>query len=734
MKYLLVGYGNIGRKREAALGTRCVATVDPVNPGARYTHPDQCPPDRYEAAILSVPNEAKLPWMRYFLERGKSVLVEKPLLFPDRATAEAMESLARRGGAVWYTAYNHRFEPLVAEAKRRIDAGAIGTLYSARLFYGNGTVRHVAGTWREKGGGVLEDLGCHLVDLAGHLFGIRGQTIEAWERRSIESAGIDHCTLATADHRIVAECSYVSWRNCFTVEAFGERGSLHLQGLRKWGPCELTLRERVLPSGKPRETILRDEGPDETWTAELDHFERHVSEGRLSPENDRWLSDVLGSLVPAAAVEVSPAAPTGFVGLSHLGIVSSIAWASIGRPVVGYDPDADRVSALQRHDLPIHEPGLAEALRRHRDQIRFSADAEALKGCPLVFFALDVPTDNANRSNLAPIEELVLNVARHLSPGTVLVLMSQVPPGFSRSLAGRIRQALPGRNLEFLYLVETLIFGKALERATRPERLIVGTEDPSAPLPEAAAREWGRFGCPILRMRYESAELAKTAINIYLCAGVTYANTLSDLCEAIGADWSEILPALRLDARIGPSAYIAPSLGVAGGNLERDLVTVQQACRQAGVDASLVETILAYNSRRYQWALRKLEDRLFSLHPRPTLAVWGLAYKKDTHSTKNSMSLRVIAEIQERATVQAYDPKVKTLDPSWRVRMAPDRTSALEGADGLLIMTDWDEFRTADLGPVSERLKQPLVIDCVGVLAGRRGDLGRLRYCSMGRP
>src|SRR5690242_8064458 len=144
LRYLVVGYGNIGAKRKAVLGERCVGTVDPLNPVADFRTPQECARERYDAAILAVPNDAKLELMQYFLERGKPVLVEKPLLLkPERAGALA--AIAARTGAVWYTAYNFRFEPHVLGLKRPLEAGEIGRLYRARLFYGNGTVGNIAG-------------------------------------------------------------------------------------------------------------------------------------------------------------------------------------------------------------------------------------------------------------------------------------------------------------------------------------------------------------------------------------------------------------------------------------------------------------------------------------------------------------------------------------------------------------------------------------------------------------
>jgi UDPglucose 6-dehydrogenase len=176
--------------------------------------------------------------------------------------------------------------------------------------------------------------------------------------------------------------------------------------------------------------------------------------------------------------------------------------------------------------------------------------------------------------------------------GAVLAVMSQVPPGFTRALAARIEARRPGLGLRVHYWVETLIFGMALERFLRPERVIVGAAEPARPLPAELAEGLARFGCPVLPMRYESAELTKTAINLYLFGAVTYANTLADLCEEVGADLAEMVPALRLDKRIGAHAYIRPSLGVAGGNLERDLVTLRALCAAHGVDAAYIETLI----------------------------------------------------------------------------------------------------------------------------------------------
>ncbi len=293
MRYLLVGLGNIGRKRQAILGSRCVASVDPFNEAADYRRLDECVSDRYEAAILAVPNEVKLAMLQELLERGKHVLVEKPLLLPDRRTVDNLVALAEARQVAWYTAYNHRFEPLVAEVKRELDKGALGKLYHGRFFYGNGTVANLAGNWREKGLGVVEDLSPHLLDLLGFLCDGQGQRIEPWSLERQESGTFDHCVLATSDGRFVLESSFLSWKNDFAIDLYGSDGSLHMRGLCKWGPSELVVYQRVRPSGVPHERRETRTGKDPTWQRDLEYFEQQCKAGRTTADNDWWISETI---------------------------------------------------------------------------------------------------------------------------------------------------------------------------------------------------------------------------------------------------------------------------------------------------------------------------------------------------------------------------------------------------------------------------------------------------------
>jgi predicted dehydrogenase len=289
MRYLVVGFGNIGAKRKAALGERCLATVDPFNPAADHRTVAEVDPSGYEAAVVAVPNDVKVELLQYFLDRSKHVLVEKPLILEPEIVAD-LAARARKSGAVWYTSYNFRFEPNVVALKGHLDAGRLGRIYRVRMFYGNGTAANLVGTWRDSRYGVLEDMATHLIDLAGFVFGRFGCEFQVWQRRGYEMKGIDHCILATADGELVIECSFLSWRNRWRIEVVGERGMLEMDGLTKWGTSELVLWERKLPSGVPDEHREQVAGPDSTWAADLAHFEERIRAGVTSLDNDAWLS------------------------------------------------------------------------------------------------------------------------------------------------------------------------------------------------------------------------------------------------------------------------------------------------------------------------------------------------------------------------------------------------------------------------------------------------------------
>jgi predicted dehydrogenase len=227
--------------------------------------------------------------MEFFLSRGKHVLVEKPLILDPEAAAH-LSRVSQASRAIWYTSYNFRFEPNVLALKRHLEGGTIGRLYRVRMFYGNGTAGNIAGTWRDSRLGILEDMASHLIDLTGFVFGRFGSEFRVWERRGYELKGFDHCLLATSDRSVTIECSFLSWRNRWRIEALGEDGALEMNGLTKWGKSELLILRRRRPSGVPDESREVARGPDPTWAADIRHFEAMAATGVTSCENDLWLS------------------------------------------------------------------------------------------------------------------------------------------------------------------------------------------------------------------------------------------------------------------------------------------------------------------------------------------------------------------------------------------------------------------------------------------------------------
>lgn len=419
----------------------------------------------------------------------------------------------------------------------------------------------------------------------------------------------------------------------------------------------------------------------------------------------------------------------GFAGMTHLGLVSATAVAAKGFPTVGYDPDAALIGRLRAGELPVREPGLDEQLAANGARQRFSAEAADLAACDLVYIATDVPTDDDGHSDLSAIRTLIATVAATLAPHAILVVLCQVPPGFTRGLIGSV---MPADRL--YYQVETLVFGLALERALKPERTIVGCAEPARPLPPVFAELLGAFGCPILPMRYESAELAKISINFCLVASVTVANTLAEVCEGIGADWSEIAPALKLDRRIGAYSYLTPGLGLSGGNLERDLATVLEIGRERGTDVGLIEAWSANSHHRKDWLWRTLRDTVLDGNPEARVAVLGLAYKENTHSTKNSPALRLLGHLEPRsARVRVHDPIVPASVAPFAVGCA-DPLACAEAADVLVIATPWPVYRTLRIEELARVMAGRVIIDPYRMLDGRAAVAAGFTWHSLGAP
>ena len=281
MRVIIVGLGIQGRKRLAVAGSDAVASVDPVIADANCRSVQEIPLADYDAALVCTPDEAKIELLAYLLENGKHVLVEKPLLTADGAALERLRALAQGSGAVCYTAYNHRFEPHFVRMQQLIASGALGKIYLCRMFYGNGTARDVRNSpWRDQAAGVLPDLGSHLLDTAMFWFGNLEAPFAVWSADRFENQAFDHITFGARGTPVLElEITLLSWRNHFTADIYGEKGSAHIESLCKWGPSVFTRRTRMLPSGRPPEEAVTLIQPDPTWAIEYEHFKKICASG-----------------------------------------------------------------------------------------------------------------------------------------------------------------------------------------------------------------------------------------------------------------------------------------------------------------------------------------------------------------------------------------------------------------------------------------------------------------------
>jgi scyllo-inositol 2-dehydrogenase (NADP+) len=306
MRVVVVGLGVQGRKRVRVAGHDVVATVDPVVEGATHAALDDVPFDAFDAALLCVPDDAKAAAIEYLVRAGKHVLVEKPLVAPGEGDLESVEHRARETGVTIYAAYNHRFEPHLRRLRELLRDGVVGEPYRISMLYGNGTARDVRSSpWRDTGLGVVTDLAPHLLDLCVFLTGCPGENVEVWSCSRHENAAPDHFLVGFPDATpvVTLEGTLLSWRNTFRLDVLGSEGSAHVDGLCKWGPTTLTIRRRVLPSGKPPEQSWTLEQADSTWEAEYAHFRELCAEPRADLRRDSWIDDVLRRI---AATVVQP--------------------------------------------------------------------------------------------------------------------------------------------------------------------------------------------------------------------------------------------------------------------------------------------------------------------------------------------------------------------------------------------------------------------------------------------
>jgi len=413
----------------------------------------------------------------------------------------------------------------------------------------------------------------------------------------------------------------------------------------------------------------------------------------------------------------------GFCGMTHLGICSAIASISKGFETVCFDPNQKNIINLRKGIFPLKEPYLEEALRKNKHLINFTENAQDLEYCDLIYISPDILTNNRGISSLKEIKKLISIIIPYINKNSTMVILSQVPPGFTRKINKKINKVY--------YQVETLIFGKGYERAMYPERYIIGCQDHLEPLSKNYEIFLKKSNCPILKMTYESAELAKISINMCLISSITVANKMSEICENVGANWNEIIPALRLDKRIGEHAYIKAQLGISGGNLERDIATAIKISKKYKIKISLFENYFEISKNRKNWVFQLIEKVILPKIPFPRIAILGLSYKKDTNSTKNAPSLILLSQLKKESVI-AYDPVVDVNNIAPWCEKANNPEEAILKSDILIILTPWEQILKIDLKWVSENMNNKYFIDPFNLFNKKKIDHLGMKYFSIG--
>ena len=373
----------------------------------------------------------------------------------------------------------------------------------------------------------------------------------------------------------------------------------------------------------------------------------------------------------------------GFVGMSHLGLNYLAAASEKGFSVIGFDNDKDKIHKIKKRTLDLSEPNLWNLIKKNSNKIIFSDNFKNLKSCDLVFISQDIKTDKKGRAKLIKLKKLINTAILNIGKNAILIILSQVKPGFMRKIKFD--------KSRLYYQVETLVFGKAIERAINPERIIVGLFKTNSNIKSKYFSYLKKFSCPILKMKYESAELTKISINILLASTITSTNLLAEVCEKVSADWQEVVPALQLDERIGKKSYLKPGLGISGGNIERDIFSVREIIKNNDRPVSIINAFEKNSDYMKSWVYRVLNKNRI-LNKNSNICILGLSYKENTDSTKNSPTISLLKKIKNNP-IKIYDPKAILKDNYKNCLQVKNMLSAIKNTNLIILMTPWNEFK-----------------------------------------
>lgn len=428
------------------------------------------------------------------------------------------------------------------------------------------------------------------------------------------------------------------------------------------------------------------------------------------------------------------------VGTGYVGLIVGTGLAENGHVVTCVDTDQEKIAQLAAGRLPIYEPGLEELVARNveEERLSFTSDLAAAVGdCLLVFLCVGTPPTPEGDADVSEVLAAAEAVGRAIAGYRIIVNKSTCPVGTTERIRTLV-QGLTDQPFDVVVNPEFMKEGAAVDDFMRPDRIVVGCDDVRvAEIMKELYAPFLRTGKPFLTMDIRSAEMAKYAVNTMLAARVSMMNELANLCAAYGADITCVREGLAADHRIGP-AYIFPGLGFGGSCLPKDVVACARLGQKAGLPCSMLEAITTVNEGQK----RRFADLVAGYYgdaiSEKRIAVWGVSFKPRTDDVRTAPVLTVIDRLLEAgAAVVVYDPKAagKLLEVYGdRLTIAPKSYAALDGADGLVIATEWSEFRRPDYARMAELMREKVIFDGRNLYTPKVLAAEGFRYFSIGRP
>jgi UDPglucose 6-dehydrogenase len=427
------------------------------------------------------------------------------------------------------------------------------------------------------------------------------------------------------------------------------------------------------------------------------------------------------------------------VGTGYVGLVSGACFADFGMNVVCVDKDADKIAALQRGEIPIYEPGLDAVVSRNEraGRLRFTTDLKtAIEESLAIFIAVGTPPRPDGSPDLTFVRQVAEAIALHMNGYKVVVTKSTVPTGTGKMIEQILREKNGRHEFSVASNPEFLREGSAVADFLRPDRVVIGANDERAVevLKEVYSPLY-LIETPFLITDVVSAELIKYASNGFLAVKISFINEVARLCELMGADVHDVAKGMGLDRRIG-AKFLHPGPGFGGSCFPKDTAAVADLARQQGYEFRIIEATMRVNAETKARMIEKIAAAAGPLQGK-TAAVLGLSFKPETDDIRESPALSVVADLERAgAAVRAFDPAAmpasKALFP--KIHYARDAYDCAEGADFVVLATEWNEFRALDLPRLASRMKRPVMIDLRNVYEPREMRAAGWRYEGVGRP